>query len=69
VIAFEEILIMFDKDCNTSSQSVTGQRQVVDVGPMVIGRNSEMILHLWHPANAATPPQWEVELCWTEARA
>jgi hypothetical protein len=69
VIAFEEILIVFDKDSNTSSQSVTGLRQVVDVGPLVLGRNSEMILHLWHPANAATPPSWEVEMCWTEARA
>jgi hypothetical protein len=69
VIAFEEILIVFDKDSNASSQSVTGLRQVVDVGPMVIGRNSEMIVHLYHPGNAATPPEWEVEMVWTEARA
>jgi len=68
IVAFEEVVIVFDKDCHINGSSATGLRQVVDVGPLLIGPSQEMILHLWHPANAATPPQWEVEVTWTEAR-
>lgn len=68
VVAFEEIVIVFDKDVHLNGSSATGLRQVVDVGPLIIKPSQEMILHLWHPGNAVTAPSWEVEITWTEAR-
>lgn len=67
-VAFEEIVIAFDKDAHGPMASASGMKQVVDVGPLIIKPQEEMILHLWHPSNAATPPSWEVQVVWTESR-
>lgn len=68
MVQFEEWVFAFgDEDhvFNTLS-GANAQRMVVDVGPVIVGPGSEMIVHLWHPGNAATPPSWEVELAWDE---
>lgn len=70
MVQFEEWLITFGDDAhvfNTLS-GTAGQRQVVDVGSHVVGPGQDLLLHIWNPGNAATPPQWEVEVAWSEGR-
>lgn len=36
-------------------------------GPVVLGgQDDSLILHLWNPSNAATPPSWAFEVAWWE---
>ena len=40
---------------------------VKDIGPVILaGLNHSLLLHMWNPSNAATPPSWEVEMAWWE---
>lgn len=40
---------------------------VKDIGPVILGgANHSLLLHLFNPANAATPPSWEIEMAWWE---
>lgn len=73
-VAFEEWMIKFGEPGggqgagSYGGTTATGRQIVVDAGPVVIGPGQEMILHTWHPSNAATPPSWEVEVCWEETK-
>lgn len=68
-VAFEELVITFGSESapgTTTLGGTTAQRNVVDVGPVVIGPGHTLVGHVWHPGNAATPASWEVEAGWWE---
>jgi hypothetical protein len=46
----------------------TGRQIIIPVGPVVLGPNSEMIVHQWYPSNASTAASWEIEAGWEESR-
>jgi len=69
-VAFEEYFIMFGAqggDAGTLGGTVA-RRATVSVPPIALGPNANhsMQFHMWAPGNAATPPSYEVEVCWVE---
>lgn len=62
-VQFEEFIIRFGSlDHNEGTLGgTTAVRQVVNVGPAVIYQGHELIVHAWHPGNAATGASWEFE--------
>lgn len=69
MVQYEEWLITFGSEQGAGTTTLSGtaaQRNIVDAGPAVVGPGHTLTLHLWNPANAATPPSWEVEVGWWE---
>lgn len=67
----DEFLLTFDDGEGISEghgtvAGTTARRIVTNVGPVVLGPLTEMIVHTWYPSNATTPASWEVEACWEE---
>jgi len=66
-----ELIIDFGNLSMTAAQTKTGTLALnlaVASGPVVLGpgSNHSMLMHLWFPANATTPAQFECEMGWWE---
>ncbi len=59
----EEMLLQFGADLHQEGTlgGATGVGRVVNVGPLIIPPQAEAAIHIWHPGNAATAAQWELE--------
>jgi hypothetical protein len=64
----DEVRIIFGADADAQLLSGAGPMCIVkNVGPVVLGgQNHSLLLHMWNPANATTPPSWECEFAWWE---
>lgn len=66
-IIWEEFVILCGQPFGATQFGATiAQRQIVNVGPVVIGPGDDFILHSWHPGNVTTGASWEVEVAWIE---
>lgn len=64
----DELMIVFG-DVNANGQALSGAsalRLPVSVDPVAIAPGHSMLLHLWNPSNAVTPPSFEFEVSWIE---
>lgn len=69
MVQFEEWIISFGRPNNGGFNTLSGtngQRIMVDAGPVIIGPQHTLCLHLWNPGNSVTAPAWEVEMGWWE---
>lgn len=66
----DEILLNFLPNSQAGGEPLAGTAAVQitkDIGPVVLhGLNHSLLLHMWNPANATTPPSWEIEMAWWE---
>lgn len=55
-------------DCTASILlgGTVAQRMVVPVAPIILGPGQNLALQIWCPANAVTPPSFEVDCGWVE---
>lgn len=64
----DEVRLQFADDADAGPLSGAAALAIVkNVGPVVLrGTNHCLLLHMWNPANAGTPPSWEIEMAWWE---
>jgi hypothetical protein len=65
----DEVFIKFDAagpSPGLTSGTVTSLYPA-PTGPAIIAPGHSLLLYLWNPSNAVTPPSWEVEAGWWEA--
>lgn len=70
VVQDETLLVFTSVDAPGAAGSMGGAvalRSVVPVGPAVIGPGQSLTVHIYSPANATTPPSYEVEMGWWES--
>lgn len=69
----DEVTLNFLPSSSAGGIPISGsaaQQIIKDIGPVILGgQNHSLLLHMWNPANATTPPSWELELAWWERPA
>ena len=70
MVIYEEHLLKFGNvepgNVSAAINSAQVQRQSLLLGPAVIGPGQVLLVHLWNPSNAVTPPSFEFEMGWAE---
>jgi hypothetical protein len=64
----DEIFIKFGNFDGTSgpTNGAVTNLYPAPCGPVIVPPQSTLLVYLWNPANAVTPPSWEVEMGWLE---
>lgn len=66
----DEVRLNFAVSGDADPQPLSGSAPLgisKNFGPVVLGGlNSSLLIHMWNPANATTPPSWALELAWWE---
>ena len=72
-VTLDEFFFVFgtvDKSMMTSLGGAVAQKIVLPCPPLILepGNSHQAFVHLWHPANAATAPTYEVGAIWYALR-